>query len=224
MKKTNITLWLAALLVLLCALQVLNNKYFYNENITETAENEKETETGGEEYNTDEEYNADEVNEITKYNEEKASKQAEETKKGIETAKGDIYGNTSYMFNNSAAFMERLKTEVNNMANDKSDNDHLYDVAESIRINTINYYSILNGCYEDGNEELVNTCKAYVFNVEILAYNMMQFIKQGRTEYISRAMICIAAEGDCTSNFKNAEKEYLAKHTANELPTTQAQP
>ncbi|MCD8157709.1 MAG: hypothetical protein LUD77_02105, partial [Clostridiales bacterium] len=124
--------------------------------------------------------------------------------------KPDLYDTAAYIFQNSKDYMERLKTEVNNMANSTSDNEHLYDVAESIRLNQISYYTTLSGYYDSGSEELVKSCKSYVFNVEALAANIMEYIKDDKTKYISRAMICISNDTTLSSSFTSAAETYKA--------------
>ncbi|MCC8097818.1 MAG: hypothetical protein LIO44_04535 [Eubacterium sp.] len=124
--------------------------------------------------------------------------------------KPDLYDTSAYIFKNSQDYMERLKTEVNNMANSKSDNNHLYDVAESIRLNQISYYTSLSGYYDDSSEELVEACKSYVFNVEALAANIMEYIKDDKTKYISRAMICISNDESLSESFTNVAEAYKA--------------
>ncbi|MCD7855885.1 MAG: hypothetical protein LUG66_09785 [Clostridiales bacterium] len=119
-----------------------------------------------------------------------------------------IYGLSGYIFKNSNAFCERLKSEVNNLANDTCDRDHLYDVAASIRLNEISYYTMLNGRYEEGDFDLVEACKSYCFNVETMAANIMKFIEIGRTKYISRCMICISSDEQLKTNFYNAQSAY----------------
>ncbi|MCD7904377.1 MAG: hypothetical protein LUC97_08345 [Clostridiales bacterium] len=135
----------------------------------------------------------------------------------------NIYDLSGYIFKNSGSYMERLKTEVNNMANATSDNDHLYDVAESIRLNQISYYTMLSGRYEDDDTELIEACKSYVFNVEALAANIMEFINESRTKYISRAMLCIANDTALSNNFTSAAAAYKAAHTEEETAAETSQ-
>ncbi len=124
----------------------------------------------------------------------------------------DVYDVTGYIFKNSSDYMERLRTEVNNLANDKTDREHLYEVAESIRLNQISYYTTLNDAYAYDNYELVETCKTCVFNTEALAYNIMSYIRTGKTGYISRAMICISADSAASYKFRLAQENYRAAH------------
>lgn len=121
-----------------------------------------------------------------------------------------VYDLTGYIYKNSNAYMERLKSEVNDLANDTCDKEHLYEVANSIRLNQISYYTMLNGRYEEGDFDLVEACKSYAFNVEAMAANIMRFIDDGRTKYISRAMLCISADGQLAEGFSAAQSAYAA--------------
>lgn len=182
--KKNITLLLFGALVILCILQVIfSNKA--EEAFLPVPEGT--TETVKEAY--------------------------EETKEPVEPAieeddGTDPYELTGYIYNNSKKYMERLKTEVNNLANDKSDTEHLYDVAESIRLNQISYYTMLNDAYDDEDDELIEKCKAYAFNVEALAYNIMRYVKTKQIGYISRVMICISSDSGAAWNFQKAQQNY----------------
>ncbi len=124
----------------------------------------------------------------------------------------DIYDLSGYIVTNSQKFTQRLDEEVNNMANDKIEKDHLYEVANGIRINAKSYYTMLGNGYEEGAYELVDSAKSYVFNSEALAYNIMKYIKVGKTEYISRAMMCLSADEGLLYNFRKAQEEYRLSH------------
>ncbi len=132
-----------------------------------------------------------------------------------------IYDLSGYIFKNSNAYCERLKSEVNDLANDTCDRDHLYEVASSIRLNQISYYTMLNGRYEEGDYDLVEACKSYCFNVETLAANIMKFIEIGRTKYISRCMICISADEQLKTNFYNAQSAYYNLHETETTTSTE---
>ncbi len=153
--------------------------------------------------------------------EEASAENIEETETETAEEEPDIYDLSGYIFGNSQGYMERLKTEVNNMANASGDNDHLYDVAASIRLNQISYYTMLSRRYEEDNRELIEACKSYVFNVEALAANIMEYIKESRTRYISRAMICIAADKTLSNSFSAAAAEYKAAHPEETEITTE---
>ncbi|MCD8089262.1 MAG: hypothetical protein LUD81_01310 [Clostridiales bacterium] len=139
----------------------------------------------------------------------------------------DIYNLSGYIFKNSKSYMERLKAEVNNMANATGDSENLYSVAESIRLNQISYYTMLSQRYDNDNTELIEVCKSYVFNVEALAANIMEFINQGRTRYISRAMICISSDTALSNRFNAAAAAYsaaLSKESEAETESETAKP
>lgn len=131
-----------------------------------------------------------------------------------EAEKADVYDLTGYIYKNSREYMNRLKSEINDLANDTCDKDSLYVLAEGIRRNQLSYYTMLNESYEEGAFELVEGCKSYAFNVEAMAANIMKFIEVGRTKYISRAMICISADSKLSSDFLSAQSNFAAAREA----------
>ncbi len=140
---------------------------------------------------------------------------------------GNIYDKSGYIVNNTQKFTERLNTEVNNMANDRADRDHIYDVAMGLWENAKSYYTVLGNSYEDDAYDLVDDAKSYVFNSEALAYNIMVYIKEGKTEYISRAMMCLSADSALLQNFRQTQEVYRQSHitetTTEALDTSEAQ-